>query len=335
MLSSRSLISQYVTCIVDGGMADDDVDLHSLPMYHCAELDCFFGPDVYLGATSVILPGPTPSCCWRRSRASVRQVLLPADPGSRCFASRLRQPRPVLAAQGYYGASAMPARCCASCSDGYPGRALELLRADRDRPLATILRPDEQLSHAGSAGRPGINVETRLVDDDDERRGRRDRRDRPPQPAGDARLLPRRGEDLGGLSRRLVPLRDLGVMTRTATSRRRPQEGHDQVGWRERRQPRGRRGDLPAASLGGRRLRGPRSALGRGSSPRLWSPSPCRSERRDRARARRAVLANFKAPSGCSSPRRCRRTPAARSSSASCVSGTPIWRGPPDPAARG
>ena len=33
-------------------------------------------------------------------------------------------------------------------------------------PLATILRPEEQLSHAGSAGRASINVETTLVDDD-------------------------------------------------------------------------------------------------------------------------------------------------------------------------
>jgi fatty-acyl-CoA synthase len=34
-------------------------------------------------------------------------------------------------------------------------------------PLATILGPDEQLSHAGSAGRAALNVETRVVDDDD------------------------------------------------------------------------------------------------------------------------------------------------------------------------
>jgi hypothetical protein len=58
MLSSRSLIAQYVSCAIDGGMAHDDVEVHSLPMYHCAQLDCFFSVDAYLGATSVILPGP-------------------------------------------------------------------------------------------------------------------------------------------------------------------------------------------------------------------------------------------------------------------------------------
>lgn len=35
-------------------------------------------------------------------------------------------------------------------------------------PLATSLGPDEQLSHAGSAGRASLNVETRIVDDADE-----------------------------------------------------------------------------------------------------------------------------------------------------------------------
>jgi fatty-acyl-CoA synthase len=60
MLSSRSLVAQYVSCIVDGGMTADDIEVHALPLYHCAQLDCFFTPDIYLGATSVILPGPEP-----------------------------------------------------------------------------------------------------------------------------------------------------------------------------------------------------------------------------------------------------------------------------------
>ena len=39
-------------------------------------------------------------------------------------------------------------------------------------PLATILRPHEQLARAGSAGRPALNVETRVVDDERRRRCR-------------------------------------------------------------------------------------------------------------------------------------------------------------------
>ena len=46
-------------------------------------------------------------------------------------------------------------------------------------PLATILRPDEQVSHAARRAGPALNVETLLVDDDGQPvppgRGRRDR----------------------------------------------------------------------------------------------------------------------------------------------------------------
>src|SRR2546423_14595265 len=34
-------------------------------------------------------------------------------------------------------------------------------------PMATLLRPEDQLRKAGSAGRAAINVETRIVDDED------------------------------------------------------------------------------------------------------------------------------------------------------------------------
>jgi fatty-acyl-CoA synthase len=61
MLSSRSLMWQYVSCVVDGGMTGDDIEVHAMSLYHCAQLDCFLGPDIYLGATSVVLPAPDPA----------------------------------------------------------------------------------------------------------------------------------------------------------------------------------------------------------------------------------------------------------------------------------
>src|SRR6185312_2981510 len=58
ILTSRALQAEYLSAVVDGGMTGDDIDLHTLPLYHCAQLDCFLGPDLMLGATSVILPAP-------------------------------------------------------------------------------------------------------------------------------------------------------------------------------------------------------------------------------------------------------------------------------------
>ena len=169
MLSSRSLISQYVSCVVDGGMTADDVELHSLPMYHCAQLDCFFSVDVYLGATSVILPGPDPALVLATiARERVTKLFCPPT----VWISLLRHPdfdTTDLSSlrKGYYGASPMPVEVLRELQRRLPDVQLWNFYGQTEMsPLATILRPDEQLAKAGSAGRASLNVETTLVDDD-------------------------------------------------------------------------------------------------------------------------------------------------------------------------
>ncbi|TFV54777.1 long-chain-fatty-acid--CoA ligase [Geodermatophilus sp. DF01-2] len=169
MLSSRSLVSQYVSCAIDGEMSADDVELHSLPMYHCAQLDCFFSVDVYLGATSVILPGPDPAALLAAiARERVTKLFCPPT----VWISLLRHPdfdTTDLSSlrKGYYGASAMPVEVLRELQRRLPDVALWNFYGQTEMaPLATILRPGEQLERAGSAGRAALNVETMLVDDD-------------------------------------------------------------------------------------------------------------------------------------------------------------------------
>src|SRR4051794_4692734 len=166
MLSSRSLIAQYVSCVVDGGMSPDDVELHSLPMYHCAQLDCFFSVDVYLGATSIILPAPEPAALLATiEREKVTKLFCPPT----VWISLLRHPdfetRDLSSLRkGYYGASPMPVEVLKELGRRLPDvRFWNFYGQTEMSPLATILRPDEQVSHAGSAGRASINVETILV----------------------------------------------------------------------------------------------------------------------------------------------------------------------------
>ena len=169
MLSSRSLIAQYVSCIVDGGMSADDVELHSLPMYHCAQLDCFFSVDVYLGATSIIVPGPDPARLLA-TIAAERVTKLFAPPT--VWISLLRHPdfdATDLSSlrKGYYGASPMPVEVLRELRRRLPDVDFWNFYGQTEMsPLATILRPHEQLPRAGSAGKAAINVETMLVDDD-------------------------------------------------------------------------------------------------------------------------------------------------------------------------
>ena len=168
LLSSRSLISQYVSCVIDGGMGVDDVEVHALPLYHCAQMDCFFSVDVYLGATSVILPAPDPAAILATiARERVTKLFCPPT----VWIALLRHPdfdATDLSSlrKGYYGASAMPIEILRELSRRLPDVALWNFYGQTEMsPLATILRPHEQLARAGSAGKPAINVETRVVDD--------------------------------------------------------------------------------------------------------------------------------------------------------------------------
>jgi fatty-acyl-CoA synthase len=169
MLSSRSLISQYVSCVVDGGMSADDVEVHALPMYHCAQLDCFFCVDVYLGATSIILPGPDPAALLATiAREQVTKLFCPPT----VWISLLRHPdfeTTDLSSlrKGYYGASPMPVEILRELQRRLPEVQLWNFYGQTEMaPVATILGPSEQLPRAGSAGHAALNVETMIVDDD-------------------------------------------------------------------------------------------------------------------------------------------------------------------------
>ena len=170
MLSSRSLIAQYVPAMVDGEMRHDDVEVHALPLYHCAQLHCFLTPDIWLGATSIVLPGPDPAAILATvERERVTKLFCPPT----VWISLLRCPdfdtRDLSSLRaGYYGAAIMPTEVLLELDGRLPGvRLFNFYGQTEMAPVATILRPEEQLTKLGSAGRAGLNVETRIVDDDD------------------------------------------------------------------------------------------------------------------------------------------------------------------------
>jgi fatty-acyl-CoA synthase len=170
LLSSRALLAQYVSCIVDGGMAADDIELHCLPLYHCAQLDCFLSVDLYLGATSILVRAPEPAAMLAAIEAErITKLFCPPT----VWISLLRHPdfeRRDLSSltKGYYGASIMPTAIIEELLRRLPGLRLWNFYGQTEMaPMATVLKPEDQLRKLGSAGRPAVNVETRVVDDDD------------------------------------------------------------------------------------------------------------------------------------------------------------------------
>jgi fatty-acyl-CoA synthase len=170
MLSARSLIAQFVSCIVDGEMRADDVEVHPMPLYHCAQLYCFLFPDLYLGATSVVLPSADPAAILAAVEAE-RATKLFCPPT--VWIGLLRHPdfetRDLSSLRkGYYGASIMPVAVLEEMTRRLPDvRLFNFYGQTEMAPMATLLRPEDQIRKAGSAGRAALNVETRIVDDED------------------------------------------------------------------------------------------------------------------------------------------------------------------------
>lgn len=171
LLTAAALYAQYVSCIVDGEMTANAVSLHCLPLFHCAQLDCFLTPDLYLGATSILHDKADPAEMLAAVEAhGVTKLFCPPT----IWIALLRHPdfdtRDLSSLNaGYYGASIMPTAVIEELSSRLPNmRLFNFYGQTEMAPAATILKPEDQMRKLGSAGRPALNVETRVVDDNDQ-----------------------------------------------------------------------------------------------------------------------------------------------------------------------
>jgi fatty-acyl-CoA synthase len=168
MLTHDAVIWQYVSCVADANISSDDLTLHALPLYHCAQLDVFLGPAIYVGGTSVITAKPTPDNLLPLiERHRVTSFFAPPT----VWISLLRSPLFATTDlsslnKGYYGASIMPVEVMREMAQRMPKvRLWNLYGQTEIAPLATMLGPEDQLRKPGSCGRAVLNVETRVVDE--------------------------------------------------------------------------------------------------------------------------------------------------------------------------
>ena len=168
MLTHDAVLWQYVSCLVDAEITAQDLTLHALPLYHCAQLDVFFGPAIYLGSSNVLTSKPVPDNLLALiEKFKVTSFFAPPPVWIALLrSSAFSAERLASLVKGYYGASIMPVEVLRELAARLPKvRLWNLYGQTEIAPLATMLGPDDQLRKPGSCGRAVLNVETRVVDD--------------------------------------------------------------------------------------------------------------------------------------------------------------------------
>jgi fatty-acyl-CoA synthase len=169
MHTHEAVIWEYVSCLVDAEITHTDLILHALPLYHCAQLDVFLGPGIYVGATHIITAHPTPENLLTLielhrvtsffAPPTVWISLLRSPLFDRCDLSSLRK--------GYYGASIMPVEVLREIQHRLSKvRLWNLYGQTEIAPLASVLKPEDQLRKPGSAGRAVLNVDMRVINEE-------------------------------------------------------------------------------------------------------------------------------------------------------------------------
>jgi fatty-acyl-CoA synthase len=168
MLTHDAILWEYVSCLIDGEMQSGDVVLHAMPLYHCAQLDVFLGPALYIGSSSIITAQTGPEKLLELLESHcVTSFFAPPT----VWIGMLRSPSfadtdLTNLRKGYYGASIMPVEVLLELKRVLPEvRFYNLYGQTEIAPVATVLAPQDQLARAGSAGIAALNVETRVVDD--------------------------------------------------------------------------------------------------------------------------------------------------------------------------
>ncbi len=166
--NNQALMAQYMGCIVDGQYDSDDVSINALPLYHCAQRDVFMNPIFWVGGTNIL---STPDLTVILRKISEHKATMFFAPPT-VWIGLLRHPDFAgydlsHLKKCYYGASIMPVEILKELMEKIPGcRIYNFYGQTELAPYHTILKADDAMTKLGSAGMGGLNMETRLEDDE-------------------------------------------------------------------------------------------------------------------------------------------------------------------------
>ncbi|MFC9246323.1 acyl-CoA synthetase [Streptomyces sp. NPDC057136] len=169
MMTHGALVHEYVSAITALGLAATDRPVHSLPLYHSAQMHVFLLPYLAVGAENTILDAPDAGRIFDLVEAGQADSLFAPPTVWIGLANRPDFATRDLGAlrKAYYGASIMPVPVLERLRERLPDLAFyNCFGQSEIGPLATVLGPDEHEGRMDSCGRPVLFVEARVVDED-------------------------------------------------------------------------------------------------------------------------------------------------------------------------
>ena len=169
MMSHRALVHEYLSAITALDLSAGDRPVHSLPLYHSAQMHVFLLPYLAVGATSTILDAPDGDRLFDLIEAGRADSLFAPPTVWIGLANRPDFETRDLSGlrKAYYGASIMPVPVLERLRERLPKLALyNCFGQSEIGPLATVLGPDEHKGRMDSCGRPVLFVDARVVDEE-------------------------------------------------------------------------------------------------------------------------------------------------------------------------
>jgi len=168
IISNQALIAQYMGAIIDGGYDSADINVNALPIYHCAQRDVFLNPVFWVGGTNILMAPDIGQILKTIDRYRANMFFAPPT----VWIGILRHPdfdRYDLSCltKCYYGASIMPVEVLKELMERLPGcKVYNYYGQTELAPYHTILKAEDAMAKLGSAGMAGLNMETRLEDEE-------------------------------------------------------------------------------------------------------------------------------------------------------------------------
>ncbi|MEU0371294.1 acyl-CoA synthetase [Streptomyces sp. NPDC006283] len=169
IMTHRALVHEYVSAVTALGLDAADRPVHSLPLYHSAQMHVFLLPYLAVGAENTILDAPDAGQIFDLVEAGRADSLFAPPTVWIGLANHPDFPTRDLSAlrKAYYGASIMPVPVLERLRVRLPGLAFHNCFGQSEiGPLATVLGPDEHEGRMESCGRPVLFVEAKVVDED-------------------------------------------------------------------------------------------------------------------------------------------------------------------------